>query len=218
MKRCLCVAPVLFFIFGCERLPSPEHPSEAVENVLVEAQPVTQSPLDDFQAQYVLFPGADIERAFSVPPNASVDSATGDKIVLSTPLEIEPVSSGRTSGVNIEISEELERAFSGSSITIRVVARASGIASGKLRMAYSTNDVGNSGWKDFELGSDYKLCEFEYQVAPMAQGRGDFLGFITEGATIEIARVGIDLARLPTESQSSTQDPSAGDNVPNLEP
>lgn len=82
--------------------------------------------------------------------------------------------------------------FSGRRIEITVQARA---RSGRLGVAYSTNELGNSGWRTFELLPEWEDYTFEYDVPPMNLGRGDFVGFRSYGdVPVEIGSVELKLA------------------------
>ena len=42
--------------------------------------------------------------------------------------------------------------------------------------AYSTNDLGNSGWRLFELTPEPKTHAFDYTLPPLVNGNGDYIG------------------------------------------
>ena len=87
-------------------------------------------------------------------------------------------SGGATGGYNIRVTDELEAAASSHPIVIKIVARAMEPASTRLGCAYSTNEVGNSGWMWRTIGPEWAAHEFEYKVPKMKDGRGDFLGLL----------------------------------------
>lgn len=43
-------------------------------------------------------------------------------------------------------------------------------------MAYSTNDLGNSGWRGLTLTPEPAEHEFDYAVPPLVRGNGDYVG------------------------------------------
>lgn len=114
-------------------------------------------------------------------------SATG--IIVSGNVE-KPSSGGKTDGAFIAMPEAVEAKLSGKSVTIEIRARSA--SSDALRVAFSTNEVGNSGWKSFNLNPEYKNYSFDYDIAELVKGRGDFLGFAPKGE-VEIASFSIDI-------------------------
>ncbi len=97
-------------------------------------------------------------------------------------------STGRTGGAYISIDADFEELVSGE--TVRVDIRARSFDSARLATAYSTSEVGNSGWRNFNLGDEFEIISFEYDVPEMRNGNGDYLGFVAFGndgaSTIEI--------------------------------
>lgn len=83
---------------------------------------------------------------------------------------------GSTGGVGVRLPDDFERAASGTQV--RVTVRASSVDPGALLgVAYSTADVGNSGWQAFNLTSEPQDFTFDYAVPALQAGNGDFLGF-----------------------------------------
>ncbi len=90
-------------------------------------------------------------------------------------------TSGKTGGVSVRMSSELETQASGG--LIRVVVRAYTLQPGSsFGVAYSTNEVGNSGWLQFPLTATPSDYVFSYFVPTMQRGNGDFLGFRSYGS------------------------------------
>jgi hypothetical protein len=62
--------------------------------------------------------------------------------------------------------------------------------------AYSTAEVGNSGWKKFELTNELKEYSFNYQVPKIKKGGVDFIGFNSDiegkGRTAIVENIKID--------------------------
>lgn len=88
----------------------------------------------------------------------------------------EAPSGGLTGGVAVRLPADLEDRASGHRIRVTVRAAASR-ERGRLGVAYSTSDVGNSGWQAFELSEASADTTFEYDVPVKNNGNGDFLGF-----------------------------------------
>jgi hypothetical protein len=104
-------------------------------------------------------------------------------------------SGAKTGGYEIRVPDEVELAASGKPIQVSVVARAADRArSARLGVAYSTNDVGNSGWRWFAAGPEWAVFEMEYNVPRMNLGNGDFIGLLPDipGAPgVEVAAVSL---------------------------
>jgi len=88
---------------------------------------------------------------------------------------------GKTGGYSIRVPDEFETAASGARIKIGVVARSAGEPA-KFAIAYSTNEVGNSGWRWFDVTAEWAAFEMEYAVPVMKQGLGDFISLLPRPA------------------------------------
>lgn len=84
-------------------------------------------------------------------------------------------STGRTSGAFIRVPDEFEAAASGNSIRVTVELELES-AEGIARAAYSTAEVGNSGWRSLEIDAEDGTATFSYDVPPINNGNGDYLG------------------------------------------
>lgn len=86
-------------------------------------------------------------------------------------------SSGGMPGIYLRLPAAFERAASGRQVRVTVVARRAAEApSRSFAVAYSTNDVGNSGWRRFAATPEPDSYAFVYDVPPMVKGSGDFIG------------------------------------------
>jgi hypothetical protein len=98
-------------------------------------------------------------------------------------------SRGQTEGVYWELPADFEARASGH--TIRISVRSRSDAALLFSGAYSTNDVGNSGWQSLNSSTQFETVSFEYDIRPLRDGRGDFFGILTNaespGQTLEIA-------------------------------
>jgi hypothetical protein len=105
------------------------------------------------------------------------------------------VTTQKTGGVSVRMRDDFENQASGRQILI--TARAYAAQDGaRLGMAYSTNDVGNSGWYEFELTRTPADYHFVYNVPAKRAGGGDFLGFRSYGDSA-VQVVGFRTAVLP---------------------
>jgi len=65
---------------------------------------------------------------------------------------------------------------------VQVLAKSANAAPTRLAIAYSTNEVGNSGWHWRDVGPDWAICELVWHVPKMHKGNGDFIGLRPFGA------------------------------------
>ncbi|MFN7056960.1 hypothetical protein [Hyphomonas sp.] len=127
-----------------------------------------------------------------IPPalTASLTPA-GNHLVLSGVLD-GPVSGGRTGGASFPVPEAVEMAASGNLVRIHVVV--SSEADGVAFLAYSTNEVGNSGWMSFPVSREEKVTTLEYDVSAMNLGNGDFIGIDPNGHTLTVKLIAVEVA------------------------
>ena len=92
----------------------------------------------------------------------------------------EAASGGLTGGYSIRLPDQIEAAASGHHIVVSVIVRASGGDQSRFAVAYSTNEVGNSGWRWFDAGAEWSIHTMEYDVPVMKDGRGDFVGILPD--------------------------------------
>jgi hypothetical protein len=96
-------------------------------------------------------------------------------------------SDGFTGGVAVHLPAATEDEASGHQIRITVRASSPTVGA-SLGVAYSTNDVGNSGWHQFTLTQTPAEYSFTYKVAAKVRGAGDYLGFRSYGdAHVQVA-------------------------------
>jgi hypothetical protein len=99
-----------------------------------------------------------------------------------------------TPGIWIRVPDEFERAASGQSVRVTVAARrAEGAPNSSFSVAYSTGEVGNSGWRRFTVGDRLESYSFVYDVSPMVKGLQDYIGILpdpegTDGA-VQVAQI-----------------------------
>jgi hypothetical protein len=83
-------------------------------------------------------------------------------------------STGTTGGAFLRLEEGFEARAAGQ--TVRVSVTMSGPAGGVAALAYSTNDLGNSGWRRFALTPEPVAYGFDYTLPPLVHGNGDYIG------------------------------------------
>ena len=57
--------------------------------------------------------------------------------------------------------------------------------------AYSTNDVGNSGWRAMKLTPNFVDYEFTYEVPVLGKGGRDYIGLFPSKEDVEIKEVSV---------------------------
>ena len=92
----------------------------------------------------------------------------------------------------VVLADETEAAASGKTVVVTVRAR-SVAPSGRMGVAYFTNEVGNSGPREFDVTSDYADYAFEYDVPAMVEGRRDVLRI---GSDLDGDGQGVDIASI----------------------
>ena len=119
--------------------------------------------------------------------------------------ETNPAASGKTGGVYITVPQDpAETVFGGRTIVVEVLARAfEGNPTAEFALAYSTNDVGNSGWRRFAPTTDWAWYSFTYAVPAPNAGGADFLGLWADTSGgwrgLLVAAVRIRLQTTPAE-------------------
>lgn len=83
-------------------------------------------------------------------------------------------STGTTGGAFQRLEEGFEARAAGQAVRVSVTM--SGPAGGVAALAYSTNDLGNSGWRPFALTQEPVAHSFDYTLPPLVHGNGDFVG------------------------------------------
>ena len=111
----------------------------------------------------------------------SVDAESGVDYVRVADGAADAPAIGHTAGYSIRLPDALESAASGRPISVKVIVRAAqGSDNAKFALAYSTNDVGNSGWRKLEALPEWSVCAIEYNVPVMKNGNGDFVGILPD--------------------------------------
>jgi hypothetical protein len=122
------------------------------------------------------------EESIRVPEGANygIVEADGAAAAAISGVSADADPRGRTTGVSLRLPDAFEAEASGANVRVTVRAL-SPTAGARLGVAYATAEVGNSGWRDFELTQTATDYFFDYQVPPMAEGKGDYLGFRSYG-------------------------------------
>ena len=90
-------------------------------------------------------------------------------------------SAGTTDGYYVEIPEEIALEYAGRTVEITVWAKED--SASDFAVAYSTADVGNSGWQSFTPTTDWQPYRFTYEVPEPSGGGSDYLGLLGDATT-----------------------------------
>jgi hypothetical protein len=150
-------------------------------------------------ADFSFLPNSELPPGLVIVPGSMEASlvTTGDGRIVLRLANGDPKahSAGPTGGYSIRVSDQTELAASGKPVRVLVVARVAAAApSSRLAVAYSTNEVGNSGWRWFSVGQEWAELEMDYDVPPMRDGHGDFIGLLPDeqGApAVEVSAVAV---------------------------
>lgn len=163
---------ILLFTVGCSK----------VKNDVDEALPKTGNPTI-----------ADSTNSFEFT-NRSLETNNLDISITKTNMGVKIegetdnyVSGGTTSGAFLKIEDD--SLFSGKDISVSIVIGE--YSAERMLVSYSTNEVGNSGWKEIKMMPDNSTYMFNYSVPKMNVGNNDFIGFLPVGGFIEIKRLDI---------------------------
>lgn len=127
----------------------------------------------------------------------TVDAGLGKKVLKLSGGNPDALAAGRTGGYSVPVPRATEVAASGARVRVSVLARAAkGQAEAEFLLAYSTNEVGNSGWRKFAVGPDFDRRGFEWDVPVMIKGFGDYVGILPAepgGAGVEFCEVKVEV-------------------------
>lgn len=90
------------------------------------------------------------------------------------------LSSGLTEGFSIRVPDAFERAASEHTVRVRVLARSAELAPTRMAIAYSTAEVGNSGWRWSDIGLTWGIYDLVWKVPKMVNGHGDYIGLLPD--------------------------------------
>ncbi len=89
-------------------------------------------------------------------------------------------SNGATGGFSIRVPDAFEREASEHTVRVRVLARSAKAAPTRMAIAYSTAEVGNSGWQWRDVGANWAIFELVWRVPKMINGNGDYIGLLPD--------------------------------------
>lgn len=196
MSKWLALGPILvsLALTGCDKLPfaSPSSTETSAQSATEPAAPIEEK--RDLVAETLargtaIYTGG-IE-GIVVPPELTASPSTVGNFMTISGTISERVSAGQTTGISLRVPAEFEIAASGK--IVRVHAVVSGETAGDAFLAYSTNDVGNSGWMPFPVSNEDSAIVLEYNVPVMNLGQGDYIGIDPNGLSITVKAVSVEV-------------------------
>lgn len=168
-------------------------------DALVVGSELVVPPLDTVAADsaasdtFVFRFGPDVLDLLVTPAGFTVDP--GDETTRISGHVAGAMSSGRTGGVSFRLPDSFEERAIGR--TVRVTVTASLENAGLIQLAYSTAEIGNSGWQDLAIGPGMTTASFDYNVPDGTTEGGDFIGILPDpessGQTVEFRDVTVEL-------------------------
>ncbi len=190
MKKHVLLGVCLLSLAGCDAIKNMTSPK--VEEPAVAVVDPADTARETFVAETVIVPSASLGDRLAVRKGVTGTFTDHNTLLVTAAPDVPVDSTKKTSGASIMLTPEQEATLSNSKATFKILARSGNGGTVKARVAYSTNEVGNSKFRDFEVGPEYSVFSFQYTVAPMKEGAGDYIGFLPADGPIEIAAIGID--------------------------
>lgn len=181
----------ILFLAGVLMLTSCDQKAPGSDNVIGETV-VPKNDNDKMVSQSFDIP-APFEELDTLTPAGIIVGNVGDNSITIGGLLEDPESGQTTGGYAIKLPEEVEQSVSGKKIQISIFLEGTSESNTAFRVAYSTAEVGNSGWITFDAQGPAREHSFEYDVSPMKKGRGDYVGFDPMGGTFVISALKITL-------------------------
>lgn len=160
---------------------------DQVESDTAAVEAPVPSPAEAFAADIKIIPGEELMSQVRAPEGITVELVGGDKLSVS-PAAIEQET---PRGMAILFGEDFENRVGGHLVKVRLLLQ--GEPGGRVRASYWTNELGNSGWKTFELDGGVAEQSFEYNVPVPVAGNGDVLQILPQGSPVTVLAIGIDL-------------------------
>jgi hypothetical protein len=177
----------LLGLAGCDQLPgvtkTPEQ--QAAEVVTIAPEPAAPDLVAETAALgWVVYKGGlDGVRV----PNTLASRLDADGVLILEGKLQDPQSTGMTDGASFQVSPEIESEVSGRVIKIHLVVASE--QPGQAFVAYSTSDVGNSGWMTFDVTPEGGVTTLQFAVPVMQNPGADFIGLDPNGLALSIKAI-----------------------------
>ena len=110
----------------------------------------------------------------------------------------EQVAPGGRPGIFVALGKKFEEAASGDTVKVTVTIEAEN--PGLFSAAYSTADVGNSGWQSMQVRKGENSLSFNYAVPKLKKGNDDYVGVLPDpeatGQIITITAIKVEILPL----------------------
>ncbi|MVO18568.1 LysM peptidoglycan-binding domain-containing protein [Parasedimentitalea huanghaiensis] len=147
----------------------------------------------DFDGVSRQLAGADLSKALSADNTGFTISPMDNGAKISGAPE--QVSPGGRPGIFVALGKKFEEAASGDTVKVTVTIEAEN--PGLFSAAYSTSDVGNSGWQSMQFQKGESSLSFNYAVPKLKNGNDDFVGVLPDpeatGQAITITAIEVEI-------------------------
>lgn len=146
--------------------------------------------------QQIFTTSGSIPFATSETTNVITPDPQGKFVTLSSTV-VDPRAGTTTGGAYVTLDSAMEALASGKTVTVVISARSSATnGSPALQASYSTDSVGNSGWRVLPLTSEFSDVSFTFMVPPMTGSPGqDYLGIVADpeakGRSVDVEAITI---------------------------
>lgn len=112
-----------------------------------------------------------------------------------------PGSGGATGGAHVRLGNSLTRTFYGRTVTVAIDA-CTGEQGQVFAAAYSTNSIGNSGWREFKTRDGWNTYCFKYTVPKLTKSTAvdHFVGILSDKTGGEhdlvVGRIAVDAGQV----------------------
>lgn len=145
------------------------------------------APARSTNPSFVLVPGVNADARIGQSSGLDATVLAAGVRIAGPAGELGPSTRQLPNGVAFSLGEDIENAVSGKTIEVSIDA-----SGGSFAVAYSTNEVGNSGWRTFDAAPWGTTNTFTYRVPAMAAGAGEFIGFRpTSSVPFVVSRISI---------------------------
>lgn len=185
MRLIVLAGSLALTLVGCDILDKESSKTNEVSDVTLNPQ------IDEFElSKRTLFiRGGDLVEVLH-NPSAFAITDYDNYTTISGTITNDLRSGGRTDGISYTISEEEELVYSNKLVEVSFFATSTG---GDLVAAYSTGDVGNSGWVTFSPTEELAEFSFTYAVPELVMGNGDHIGFYPLGGPIDVYAITVNI-------------------------
>jgi hypothetical protein len=126
--------------------------------------------------------------------------ADGEIAILRRTGDQPDASSGYTTGANVIYMPPATGDLSGITLNISVSAKSASQDPAPFSVAYSTAKKGNSGWNDYETGTEFVNYSFDYLIPDGEDANTDVIGIsVPKGSSIVVESISVSVTEAANE-------------------